>query len=63
MDFTRITRSELVGFGKSKTAVLEFLIRTNALNLTGATNYNVNGVKDGVGFVNVTEKFVDNFLK
>jgi len=30
--------------------------------LTGALNYNAGGVKDGIGFENVTEKFVDNFL-
>ena len=62
MDFTRVNRSEVVAFTKSRTAVLEILIRSNALNVTGTTNYNAGGVKDGVGFENVTEKFVDNFL-
>ena len=38
------------------------LIRANALNQTGDVNYNKNGLKDGVGFVEVTDKFVDNFL-
>ena len=62
MDFKRINRSEIVGCTKSKTAVVEALVRNNALNRTGCINYNVGGVKDNVGFVNVTEKFVDNFL-
>ena len=62
MDFTRVNRSELVGATKSKSAVVEKLICSNALNLTGTTNYNAGGVKDGVGFNKVTEKFVDNFL-
>ena len=62
MDSTRVNRSELVGGTKSRTAVLEKLIRNNALNLTGKKNYNVGGVKDGVGFEKVKEKFVDNFL-
>ena len=62
MDFIRINRSELVGFTKSKTAVVETLIRSNSLNVTGTTNYNTGGVKDGEGLEKVTEKFVDNFL-
>ena len=62
MDFTRVNQSELVGSTKSKSAVVEKLICSNALNLTGTTNYIADGVKDGVGFGNVTEKFVDNFL-
>ena len=62
MDFIRINRSELVGCTKSNSAVVEALIRSNALNITGTTNYNAGGAKDCVGFVNVTEKFVDNFL-
>ena len=62
MDCIRTNRSRLVGCTKSKTAVLEALIRINSLNLTGALNYNAGGVKDGIGFENVTEKFVDNFL-
>ena len=41
---------------------METLIRANALNRTGNVNYNENGLKDGVGFEEVTEKFVDNFL-
>ena len=41
---------------------MEALIRANALNRTGAIDYNTDGVKDGVGFEKVTEKFVDNFL-
>ena len=62
MDFTRVNGSELVGFTKSKTAVVESLIRSNAINCTGNTNYNTDGVKDGIGFQQVTEKFVDSFL-
>ena len=53
---------DLVGRATSKTAVVETLVRSNALNLTGNSNFNSGGVKDGVGFVNVTEKFVDNFI-
>ena len=41
---------------------MEALIRNNALNRTGTTNYNVGGVKDGIGFAKVATKFVDNFL-
>ena len=62
MDFTRISRKDLVGRATSKTAVVETLVRSNALNLTGNTNFNSGGIKDGVGFVNVTKKFVDNFI-
>ena len=58
MDFTRINRSELVGWPKSKTAVVEALIQRNALNTAGTTNYNAYGTKDDIGFVQVTEKFV-----
>ena len=62
MDFTRVNRSEIVGSTKFTTAVVEALIRSNALNLTGSTNYNAGGIKGGIGFEKVTEKFVDNFL-
>ena len=41
---------------------MEALIRSNALNCTGAINYNVYGTKDGIGFEEATEKFIDNFL-
>ena len=54
-------RSELTGFNR-KSAVIESLIQNNALNHMGNTNYNFRRVKDGVGFKNVTEKFVDNIL-
>ena len=50
MDFTQVNRSELVGCAKSKTVIMESLIQSNALNRTGATNYNAFGVKDGIGF-------------
>ena len=62
MDAIRVTRSDLVGKSKSDTLVMETLIRANALNRTGDVNYNESGLKDGVGFEEVTEKFVDNFL-
>ena len=62
MDAIRVTRSDLVGKSTSNTLVMETLIRANALNRTGDVNYNENGLKDGVGFEDVTEKFVDNFL-
>ena len=57
MEFTRVNRSELVGATKSRTAVIESLIHSNALNRTGTINYNADG--DGIGFVNVTEMFVE----
>ena len=60
MDSIRVNRSELAG--KSKTSVVEGLIRANALNQTGNVDYNENGKLDGVGFERVTDKFVDNFL-
>ena len=50
----------MAGRSQSKT-VMEAIIRTNALNRTGVIDYNTYGVKDGVGFEKVTEKFVDNF--
>ena len=62
MDFSRVNRSDIAGVSKSKTALVERLIRSNALNRTGVTNYNKHGVRDGIGFVNVTDKFVDNFV-
>ena len=62
MDFKRVNRSDIVGFKKSKTAVVEALIQTNAFNRTGTTNYNIFGQKDGIGFEEATEKFIDNFL-
>ena len=62
MDCILVNRSGLIGCTKSKTAVLETLIRRNSLNLTGSLDYRAGGVKDGIGFENVTEKFVDNFL-
>ena len=62
MDAIRVTHSDLVGKSKSNTLVMETLIRANALNRTGDVNYNESGIKDGVGFEEVTEKFVDNFL-
>ena len=63
MEFRRqINRSEIVGRTKSKTAVVEALVRSNALNRTGVINYNAYGAKDGVGFEKATEKFIDNFL-
>ena len=43
MDSVRINRSELVGTSKSKTAVLETLIKANALNQTGNIDYNKYG--------------------
>jgi hypothetical protein len=62
MDAIRVTRSDLVGKSTSNTLVMEILIRANTLNRTGDVNYNENGLKDGVGFEEVTDKFVDNFL-
>ena len=62
MDFLRVNRSELVGKAQNDTAVLEALIRANALNRTGDLNYNENGKLDGVGFEKVSEKFIDNFV-
>ena len=50
MDSIRVNRSELVGKAQNNTAVLEALIRANALNCTGNLNYNENGKLDGVGF-------------
>ena len=40
MDSIRVNRTELVGKSQSKTAVLESLVRANALNLTGNVDYN-----------------------
>ena len=62
MELKRVNRSEVVGFKKSKTAVVEALIQANALNRTGTANYNTFGHKDGIGFKEATQKFIDNFL-
>jgi hypothetical protein len=56
------SRSELVGKSQSKEAVLEALIRANALSQSGNVDYNKYGKLDGIGFEKVSEKFVDNFL-
>ena len=57
MEFRKqINRSEIVGTTKSKTAVVEALVRSNALNRTGVINYNAYGAKDGIGFEKATEK-------
>ena len=62
MESTSLYRSELVGKTQSKTAVLESLVRANALNRTGNVDYNQYGKLDGVGFEKVSAKFVDNFI-
>ena len=62
MDIKQINRSQIAGFTKSKTAVVEALVQSNALNRTGVVNYNAYGAKDGVGFEKATEKYIDNFL-
>ena len=63
MEFRKqINRSEIVGTTKSKTAVVEALVQSNALNRTGVINYNAYGAKDGVEFEKATGKFIDNFL-
>ena len=62
MESIRVNRSELVGKSQYNTAVLEALVRANALNRTGNVDYNENGKLDGVGFEKVSEKFVDNFM-
>ena len=40
MDSVRFNRSELVGTSKSKTAIVETLIKAYALNRTGNIDYN-----------------------
>ena len=62
MESIRVNRNEVVGKTQNNTAVLEALIRANALNRTGDLNYNENGKLDGVGFEKVSEKFIDNFM-
>ena len=58
----RITEKELLGKRRKETACQENIVRHNALNRTGYLDYNLYGDKDGIGFVPVTEKFVDNFV-
>ena len=58
----QINHSEIVGRAKRKTAIVETLVQSNALNRTGCINYNMYGTKDSIGFQEATEKFVDNFL-
>ena len=62
MDSIRVNRSELVGKSQNDTAVLESLVRANALNRTGNVDYNKYGKLDAVGFDKVSEKFIDNFI-
>ena len=62
MDSTRVKQSEVIGKSQSKTAVLESLIKTNALNRTGNVDYNEFGKLDGIGFEKVSVKFVDSFI-
>ena len=57
-----IERSALVGRTQSKTAVLEAIVRCNARNLTGTLDFNKFGIKDEIGLIGVTPKFVDNFV-
>ena len=54
--------TDLVGRSKAAGAAIESIARANALNLTGDLDYNKFGSKDANGFIQVTEKFVDNFL-
>ena len=49
MDSVRVNRSDVVGKSQSKTAVLEALIKANALNRTGNVDYNKCGKLDGIG--------------
>ena len=49
MDSVRVNRSDVVGKSQSKTAVLEALIKANALNQTGNVDYNKYGKLDGIG--------------
>ena len=62
MDSIRVKHSEVIGKSQSKTAVLESLIKTNALNRTGNVNYNEFGKLDRIGFEKVSVKFVDSFI-
>ena len=62
MDSIRVNRSELVGKSQNDTAVLESLVRANALNRTGNVDYNKYGKLDVVGFEKVSENFIDNFI-
>ena len=57
-----VTRSNLVGRSAAKTAMLETIGKSNALNQTGRINYNALGQKDGIGLKSVTEKFIDSFV-
>ncbi len=57
-----ISRKELCGKSNKSSTVLERIIQQNALNTTGKIDYNAAGVKDGVGFVPCSDKFVDNFI-
>ena len=57
-----LDRSQLVGFSKSKFALVEAIGRANALNCTGKLDYNMFGEKDGSALQPVTEKVIDNFV-
>ena len=57
-----VTRSALVGRSAAKTAMLETVGKSNALNRTGCIKYNAFGMKDGIGLKSATEKFIDNFV-
>ena len=57
-----ILRKELVGRSKAKTALLEHVAQANSLNRTGDLDYNTGCVKDGLGLISVSDKFIDNFI-
>ena len=58
----KVNNSALIGRQTKDTALLEYLIRANALNQTGTLDYNKYGTKDGIGIVECNDVFVDNFL-
>ena len=62
MDAVQVAKRDLIRSSQSNKAVLESLIRANALNRSGNINYNENGNLDGIGFEKVSEKFVDSFI-
>ena len=57
MESVRVNHRFLVGKSQSKTAILEALIKANALNRTGNVDYNKYGKLDGIGFEKVCDKF------
>ena len=58
----RINKKTFLGRCSRGVAAIEKIAQQNALNRSGNIDFNKYGKQDGVGFIPVTEMFVDNFI-